>query len=114
VIGIGPRIESSGAGMGGHRGGGGGFHGGPEGLSGGGLSGSRGGMGPMNASVARKYSLTFSAWSTNILNHENLGTPNGTLSSKGFFGTSQTLAGGFFASPTAGNRNLTLQASFSF
>jgi hypothetical protein len=53
-------------------------------------------------------------WGTNIFNHENLGTPNGTLSAKGFFGNSQTLAGGFFASPTAGNRNLSLQATFSF
>ncbi len=121
VIGIGPEIESSGAGPGGH--GGGGYHGGPRGLSGG-LSGNQGSMGPMNAAVARKYSLTFSAWCTNLLNHENLGTPNGaispTLSGAGelvpqrYFGRSQTLAGGYFASPTAGNRNLTLQAMFNF
>jgi hypothetical protein len=124
VIGIGPKEESSGAGSGGHGGGGGGYHGGPRGLSGGGLSGNQGGMGPMNESVPRKYSLTFSAWCTNLLNHENLGTPNGaispTINSTGalvpqrYFGRSQTLAGGYFASPTAGNRNLWLQATFSF
>lgn len=80
----------------------------------GGLSGSQGGRpGRMNQSVPRKYSLTFSAWGSNILNHENLGVPNGALSAP-FFGKSQTLAGGFFASPTAGNRNVSLQAMFSF
>lgn len=110
VIGIGPKVEGSGHGFGGH-GGGGGFRG--RGLSGG-LTGSQGGLGPMNESVARRYSLTFSAWCTNLLNHENLGVPNGTLAAPTNFGKSQTLAGGFFASPTAGNRNLWLQATFSF
>jgi len=117
VIGIGPKIESSGGGFG-H----GGYHGGPHGLSGG-LSGNQGGIGPMNEAVPRKYSLTFSAWCTNLFNHENLGTPNGMIGpgySNGifgpqrYFGRSQTLAGGFFASPTAGNRDLWLQAMFSF
>ncbi len=118
VIGIGPKIESSGPGAGGHGGhgggGGGGFHGGPHGLSGGGLSGSQGGIGPMNAAVSRKYSLTFSAWGTNLFNHENFGEPNGALSAPTLFGKSQTLAGGFFASPTAGNRNVSLQMMFNF
>ncbi|MGB7265500.1 MAG: carboxypeptidase regulatory-like domain-containing protein [Terracidiphilus sp.] len=108
VIGIGPEIEGTG-GSGGH----GGFHGGSRGLSGG-LSGSQGGMGPLNESVPRKYSLTFSAWATNVLNHENFGSPNGALSAPTLFGKSQTLAGGFFASPTAGNRNLWLEMTFSF
>ncbi|MGB9287936.1 MAG: carboxypeptidase regulatory-like domain-containing protein [Terracidiphilus sp.] len=128
VIGIGPAIEGEGGSGGGGGGGrGGGYHGGgrgmPPGLNGG-LSGNQGGPGRMNQSVARKYSLTLSAWGTNIFNHENLGTPNGVLSlvpdSTGAlapqpnFGRSQTLAGGFFASPTAGNRNISLQAIFSF
>ncbi len=115
VIGIGPKIESSGPGASRHGGGGGGGfgRGGPPGLAGG-LSGSQGGMRPMNAAVARKYSLTFSAWGTNILNHENLGEPNGALSAPTLFGKSQTLAGGFFASPTAGNRDVTLQMMFNF
>ena len=120
VIGVGPRLE------GGAGSSGGGYHGGyhGRGLSGG-LSGTQGGLGPMNQSVARKYSLTFSAWGSNILNHQNLGAPNGALSPlpnpatgvlgpQSLFGKSQTLAGGFFASPTAGNRNISLQAMFSF
>ena len=111
VIGIGP-AEESGA-RGGGPGGGGGWHGGPPGLAGGGLSGSRSGPGRLDQSVARRYNLTLSAWASNLLNHANLGTPNGTLSS-GFFGQSQSVAGGFFASPTAGNRNISLQATFNF
>ena len=80
----------------------------------GGLSGTQGGPGRLDQSVPRRYSLTFSAWGTNILNHENLGAPNGALSAPTLFGRSQTLAGGFFASPTAGNRNISLQAMFNF
>jgi hypothetical protein len=121
VIGIGPMVEDSGRG-GGRRGGPGGFGGGggrggpgggPGGLMGG-LSGSQGGPGRMDQATSRRYSLTLSAWGTDILNHENLGAPNGTLSAPNLFGKSQTLAGGFFASQTAGNRNITLQAMFSF
>jgi hypothetical protein len=109
VVGIGPKLEGGAS----HNfGGGGGHHGGP-GL-GGGLSGSQGGPGRLDQSVPRKYSLTFSLWATNLLNHENLGSPNGALSAATLFGRSQTLAGGFFASPTAGNRNISLQATFSF
>jgi hypothetical protein len=137
VIGIGPAVEGrsgpSGGGGGGGRGGGGGSAGMRGGGGGGGmgpglnggLSGSsQGGPGRLDQSVARKYSLTFSAWATNIFNHVNYGTPNGVLSlepnSSGVlepqpnFGTSQTLAGGFFSSPTAGNRNISLQATFNF
>jgi hypothetical protein len=116
VIGIGPEVEG-GAGPGGGgrggRGGGGGMHGGPPGLNGG-LSGSQGGPGRMDQSVPRRYSLTLSAWGTNLLNHENLGVPNGSLAAPTLFGKSQTLAGGFFASQTAGNRNISLQATFNF
>lgn len=120
VIGIGPKVgEGQGAG------GGGGFHGGPHGLGGGGFSGSRGGPGRLDQNVARKYSLTLSAWSTNIFNHVNLGTPNGvmgptlnqatgTYQLSSYFGESQSLMGGFFGSSTAGNRNLSFQAMFSF
>jgi len=118
VIGFGPAISSgSSAGNGGGGGrGGGGYRGGGgmgSGLNGG-LSGSQGGPGRMNQSVQRKYSLTFSAWGTNIFNHENFGVPNGALSAPTLFGKSQTLASGFFASPTAGNRNISLQTTFSF
>jgi Carboxypeptidase regulatory-like domain len=124
VIGIGPEEEGgSGPSRGGGGGRGGGMRGGSPGLNGG-LSGSQGGPGRLDQSAGRKYSLTFSVWATNVLNHVNYGTPNGVLSlepnSAGVlepqpnFGTSQTLAGGFFSSPTAGNRNISLQAMFSF
>jgi hypothetical protein len=54
------------------------------------------------------------AYATNLFNHENLGPPNGTLTSQ-FFGQSQSLAsGGFFGAPTAGNRSVFLQAVFNF
>jgi hypothetical protein len=107
VIGLGPKIEG-----GGH---GGGLGGGPRGggLGGRGLSGNQGGPGRLDATTTHKYNLTFIAFGQNIFNHENLGTPNGTLSSQ-FFGKSQSLAGGFFGPSTAGNRSIFLQANFSF
>ncbi|HTZ88943.1 MAG TPA: carboxypeptidase regulatory-like domain-containing protein [Alloacidobacterium sp.] len=107
VIGLGPRIEGQGPGGGGPHGGGhrgGGFMG---------LSGNQGGPGRLDASVSRKYSLTFTAFGANVLNHQNLGTPNGTLLSP-FFDKSQSLAGGFFGPPTAGNRSIFLEAAFNF
>ncbi len=110
IIGIGPRVE------GGHAartgGGGGGQHGG-GGIGPGGLSGSRGGPGRLDQATSRRYNLTLSAYATNVFNHENLGTPNGTLSSP-FFGESQSLAGGFFGPSAAGNRSIVLQAVFNF
>jgi len=122
VIGIGPKLGEGQLGPGG--GGGGGPRGGPPGLGGGGFSGSRGGPGRMDQGVSRKYNLTFSAWGTNIFNHENLSTPNGvlqarpdssgTLEPQQFFGKSQSLVGGFFGSQTAGNRSIFLQAGFNF
>ena len=121
VIGVGPKLGEGQHGAGG----GGGFHGGPPGLGGGGLSGNRGGPGRMDQEASRKYSLNFSLWATNILNHENLGTPSGAMSpspdpttgqldlSK-YFGQSQTIAGGFFHGPSAGNRVIMMEAAFNF
>jgi Carboxypeptidase regulatory-like domain len=116
VIGIGPKVEGGRAarGGGGGGGGGGGPRGGGGGIGPGGLSGSRGGPGRLDQSTSRRYNLTLTAYSTNLFNHENLGTPNGTLSSP-FFGESQSLAGGgFFGASTAGNRSVFLQAVFNF
>jgi hypothetical protein len=49
-----------------------------------------------------------------VLNHQNLGQPNGVLTAPSF-GKSLSLAGGgFFGPPTAGNRSLFLQAVFNF
>jgi hypothetical protein len=120
TIGIGPKL---GEGQRAPGGGGGGMHGGPPGLGGGGLSGSRGGPGRLDQAVNRKYTLNFTVWATNILNHENLGTPNGGLTAGqslgpglpgSFFGKSQSLAGGFFGPQSGGNRTINLQASFNF
>lgn len=106
VIGFGPRIGGHGGGPGGYRRGGGG-------LGGRGLSGNQGGPGRLDASVPRKYSLTVSAFAANLFNRQNLGVPNGTLESP-FFGKSQSLAGGFFAPPSAGNRSIFLQTAINF
>ena len=114
VIGIGPRVEGGRAARSGGGGGGGGGRGGGGGIGPGGLSGSRGGPGRLDQSTSRRYNLTLTAFASNVLNHENLGIPNGTLSSR-FFGTSQSLAGGgFFGASTAGNRSVFLQAVFNF
>jgi hypothetical protein len=115
VIGIGPKVEGTRAARGGGGGGGGGGgRGGGGGIGPGGLSGSRGGPGRLDQTTSRRYNLTLTAQSTNVFNHENLGIPNGTLSSP-FFGESQSLAGGgFFGASTAGNRSVFLQAVFNF
>jgi Carboxypeptidase regulatory-like domain len=115
VIGIGPKVENSRAARGGGGGGGGGGpRGGGGGIGPGGLSGSRGGPGRLDQTTSRRYNLTLTAYATNVLNHRNLGPPNGTLSSS-LFGKSQSLAsGGFFGASTAGNRSVFLQAVFNF
>ncbi len=117
VIGIGPKLAKGSQGPGG-----GGPRGGPGGLNGRGLSGNSGGPGRIDQSVPRKYNINISAFASNLLNHENLGTPSGvllntqssvpTLSS--LFNKSQSLAGGFFGSSSAGNRTINLQVSFNF
>ncbi len=109
VFGFGPELEGRG------RGGGGGGRGGMRGggLGGRGLSGNQGGPGRMDVTTSRKYNVAFMVFAQNLLNHENLGAPNGTLISP-FFGKSQSLAGGFFGPSTAGNRSIFLQMRFSF
>jgi hypothetical protein len=104
VIGIGPRIEGA-KGAGGMQGGNGSVNG--RGLSGGQA------QPKLDATVARKYSLTLIGGALNIFNIVNLGTPNGTLNSP-LFGGTQSLAGGPFGSPTPGNRAIFLQAVFTF
>lgn len=108
VVGFGPRIaNTSGGGSGrGQRGGGGG-------LGGRGLSGSQGGPGRLDASTPHKYNMTFIAYGQNLFNHENLGAPNGDLTSR-YFDKSQSLAGGFFGPSTAGNRSVFLEMNFNF
>jgi hypothetical protein len=67
----------------------------------------------LNASAPRRYSLTFVAGASNVLNIVNLAPPNGVLISP-IFGKSQSLADGAFQNPTPGNRAIIFQASFSF
>ncbi len=89
----------------------GGIGGGPRGGGGGGGGFGRGGGG-FGATSNRRYSLTFSVNARNVLNHVNLATPIGNLTSP-LFGESNALAGGPFSS-SAANRKVELQASFSF
>jgi hypothetical protein len=67
----------------------------------------------IDAAVQRKYSLTFIVGAINVLNIANRGTPNGVLTSP-LFGQTQTLASGPFGAPSPGNRNIFMQAMFSF
>jgi hypothetical protein len=61
-----------------------------------------------------RYNLTLSVSARNILNHENLNTPNGALTSP-YFLQSTGITGGFGAESTASNqRRLDLQLRFAF
>jgi hypothetical protein len=112
-----------GRGPGGDRGGPGGGGpggGGPRGGGGGGPRGGGGGRGGPagifgDATGNKRYNLTFSASVRNILNHENLGTPIGNISSP-LFGRSNSLANSFGpgGGSSAGNRRVELQVRFIF
>lgn len=103
----------------------GGGGGGPRGGGGGGPRGGGGGMFGGGAASGRKYSLTFSASTRNLLNYVNYGSPIGNLTSP-LFGLSNSLGGGFGGpggggrgpggggSGGAGNRRIDLQLTFSF
>jgi hypothetical protein len=96
---------------------GGGRGGSPPGGPGGGLGhGGLGGSGPppglFRGSGNKRYSLEFSVMARNLLNTVNLAPPIGNLSSL-LFGTSNALAGGFFATATA-NRRIEFQMMFRF
>jgi Carboxypeptidase regulatory-like domain/TonB dependent receptor len=113
--------KSGGAGRGGPSSGGGAGRG-PGGPGGGGpqmmMMGGGPGGGPAGA---QKYQLTVSVNFQNLLNHVNLGTPVGNLSST-FFGRSVNTGGNFgFFGPGgggggsgAGNRRVTLSVRFTF
>lgn len=92
----------SNTGGGGPRGGGfGGFGGGgPRGFGG--------------SDTEHRYNLTVSVNARNILNHENLNTPNGALTSP-YFLESTGITGGYGAEATASNqRRIDLQLRFTF
>jgi hypothetical protein len=89
--------------------------GGPGGLGPGGLGSTHDGPGPMNGTSSRKYSLTFDVIAHNLLNYQNLGTPNGTLNSPPSLRfRSQSLAGGPFSPPEGGNRSVFLEVHLNF
>ena len=117
AIGIGPKVTGGTAGFSGGPGGDGRPQGGPGGGPGGGLgigglSGGSGGPQRDNQTVARRYSLNFTAMGRNIFNNVNLATPVSVLQSP-LFGKSNALAGNFFGS-SASNRSIDLQVSFNF
>jgi hypothetical protein len=61
-----------------------------------------------------RYNLTLSVMARNILNHENLNTPNGALTSP-YFLESTGITGGFRAEATASNqRRIDVQLRFAF
>jgi hypothetical protein len=112
-----PRGGGAAGGRGGAaRGGGGGRGGGGRGGGGRG-GGGGGGLGGETANgPARRYNLSLSVNVQNLLNHTNLGSPIGNLSSP-LFGQSIQTSGGFGAggvNQSAGNRRIELQARFSF
>jgi hypothetical protein len=105
VVGIGPRIKTANEGDSFTPNQGGGVGG--RGI------GSGGPAIRLDASVPRRYSLTFAVVAINALNTVNFGTPNGVLLSP-LFNKTQSLAGNQFGSPVSGNRYISLQSSFSF
>lgn len=75
-----------------------------------------GGPPPMmfGGSSSHRYNLTFSASARNVLNHANLNTPNGAVTSP-YFLESTGITGGFGPEATASNqRRIELQLRFTF
>ena len=86
------------------------------------MSSQDGNAGRVRNGVNQRYRVTFSVNARNAFNHVNLATPSAVLSPptatspasfSSFFGVSNALAGGS-ASANAANRQIYLQASFSF
>jgi hypothetical protein len=120
---FGPENKSGGGGAGGGGGGGGGRGGGGRG----GGANPFGGGGPQGlggAPATRRYSITLSINARNVFNDVNLMNPSAVLNppavpggnasfNAAFFGVPNQLAGGPFSSGAA-NRQIYLQAGFSF
>jgi hypothetical protein len=129
---FGPETKGANAGgPGGGPGGGGPGGGGRGGGGGGGRGGGGGGMNPFGGGVSlggsgssKRYGVTLSVNARNVFNDVNLLNPSAVLNppqtptgdasfNTRFFGVSNQLAGGPFSSGAA-NRQVYLQASFSF
>jgi uncharacterized membrane protein YgcG len=108
--------RDGGGGGGGREGGGGGQRvvvGGPGG-PGGPMPMMMGGPGGGGGGEQKRYSLNFSLFFINLLNHTNLNNPNGNLGSPNF-GQSLALAGGFGGGNAAsGNRRIQASVRFTF
>ncbi len=90
------------------------FSGPSGGASAGGQGGHGGGFHGFDASTEHRYNLTLSVSARNILNHENLNTPNGSLTSP-YFLESTGITGGYGAEATASDqRRLDMQVRFAF
>ena len=101
---------------GGSRGGGGGGRGGGGGGRGGGGfgGGPGGGGGGGGETTQHRYNLTISLNARNILNHENVNSPVGVMTSP-YFLQSTGIQGGFGAEGTSSNqRRIDLQLRFAF
>ena len=71
-------------------------------------------MGGPGGGEGKKYSLNFSLFFINLLNHTNLANPVGNLSSTNF-GASLSTAGGFGGgNAAAGNRGIQASVRFTF
>jgi hypothetical protein len=105
VFGIGPKIKTAGEGQTFTPGGGGNVS--NRGIGGGGPAIK------LDATVPRRYNLTFVVGANDVFNMVNLGTPNGVLLSP-LFNKTQTLAGGQFGNPTPGTRSIGFQTNLSF
>jgi hypothetical protein len=71
-------------------------------------------MGGPGESSEHRYNLTLGVNARNILNHANLNTPNGALTSP-YFLESTGITGGYGAESTASNqRRIDLQLRFTF
>ena len=114
--------NKGGAGGGGGGGGGGGRGGGGRGGANPFGGGGPGGFG--GSTSTRRYSVTLSVNARNVFNNVNLANPSAVLNppataggaasyNSSFFGVSNALAGGPFSS-NAANRQIYLQAGFSF
>jgi hypothetical protein len=68
----------------------------------------------MGESTEHRFNLTASINARNVINHENLNTPNGAMTSP-YFLESTGIAGGFGAEATASNqRRIELGLRFAF
>jgi hypothetical protein len=87
---------------------------GPGGPMGGGGFGGGGRPPGLDSSTEHRFNLTLSVMARNVLNHANLNTPNGALTSL-YFLQSTGITGGFGPEATASNqRRIDLQLRFSF